>query len=168
MSAWFEDFGFAQVGPHLYMGAYPQDAEDVAALSDAGITAVFNLVQDVEYELPGGREACATALAEQDIREERLEVVDYGNLLPGHIERAVTTVLAWLADGETVYVHCRAGMQRSAVVSAAVVAIDEDLEPLAALDRVRARNPQANPLAHQRQDLLRWWDKRAQRTEPAG
>ena len=33
------------------MGAYPQDADDVAALSEAGVTAIFNLVQDVEYEL---------------------------------------------------------------------------------------------------------------------
>lgn len=161
MSAWFQEFGFAQVGPDLFMGAYPQDADDVAALRGAGITAVFNLVQDVEYELEGGREACAVALAEAGIAEERVEVVDYGNLLPDHIERAVRTVLDWLDAGERVYVHCRAGMQRSAVVAAAIVALDEGLEPPAALERVRARNPQANPLAHQRRDLLRWWDSRA-------
>ncbi|HWC26932.1 MAG TPA: dual specificity protein phosphatase family protein [Solirubrobacteraceae bacterium] len=161
MSAWFQEFGFAQVGPDLFMGAYPQDADDVAALRGAGITAVFNLVQDVEYEREGGREACAVALAEAGIAEERVEVVDYGNLLPDHIERAVRTVLDWLDAGERVYVHCRAGMQRSAVVAAAIVALDEGLEPPAALERVRARNPQANPLAHQRRDLLRWWDSRA-------
>ncbi len=160
MSDWFEHFGFAEVGDDLLMGAYPQDADDVAALSTAGVTAVFNLVQDVEYELQDGREACAAALAQAGIREERVEVVDFGNLLPGHIELAARTVLAWLADGERVYVHCRAGMQRSAVVSAAIVALHEQVEPLEALDRVRARNPRANPLAHQRQDLLRWWEKR--------
>ncbi|MGH2943675.1 MAG: dual specificity protein phosphatase family protein, partial [Solirubrobacteraceae bacterium] len=119
----------------------------------------FNLVQDVEYR-GGGRDACAAALARAGIREERVEVVDYGNLLPSHIERAVTTVRAWLYAGERVYVHCRAGMQRSAVVAAAIVAVTEELEPLAALDRVRRRNPQANPLAHQREDLLRWWAER--------
>jgi len=58
-------------------------------------------------------------------------------------------------------VHCRAGMQRSAVVATAIVALHEGLDPLEALRRVRERNPQANPLAHQRQDLLRWWDTRA-------
>jgi atypical dual specificity phosphatase len=161
MSRWFEDFGFAQVGSDLFMGAYPQDAGDVAALEQAGVTAVFNLVQDVEYELAGGREACAAALERAGIREERVELVDYGNLLPGHIERAVATMLAWLDAGEVVYVHCRAGMQRSAVIATAVVALSEQLEPLDALAAVRRRNPQANPLAHQRQDLLRWWDGRA-------
>lgn len=163
MSEWFEHYGFAAVGNDLLMGAYPQDADDVAALGAAGVTAVFNLVQDIEYERPGGRDACAAALAQAGIREERSEVIDFGNLLPGHIERAATTVLAWLGEGERVYVHCRAGMQRSAVVASAIVALHEGLEPLMALERVRARNPRANPLAHQRQDLLRWWDKRAAR-----
>ena len=161
MSDWFVRFGFAEVGDDLLMGAYPQDAEDVAALQQAGVTAVFNLVQDVEYELAGGRDACATALAAAGIREERVEVVDYGNLLPDHIELAATTVLAWLDAGERVYVHCRAGMQRSAVVSAAVVALHEGIEPVEALERVRERNPQANPLSHQRRDLLRWWHERS-------
>lgn len=161
MSEWFEHFGFAQVAEDLLMGAYPQDADDVATLREAGVTAVFNLVQDAEYEQEGGREACAAALAQAGIREQRVEVIDYGNLLPGHIERAATTVLAWLEDGERVYVHCRAGMQRSAVVSAAIVALHEGLEPLDALERVRERNPRANPLSHQRRDLLRWWDKRS-------
>jgi protein-tyrosine phosphatase len=160
MSDWFAHFGFAEVAEDLLMGAYPQDADDVAALAAAGVTAVFNLVQDVEYEQRGGRDACAAALAQAGIREERVEVVDYGNLLPGHIERAASTALAWLDAGERVYVHCRAGMQRSAVVAAAVVALHEDLEPLEALARVRERNPRADPLSHQRQDLLRWWGAR--------
>ncbi len=160
MSDWFEHFGFAEVGDDLLMGAYPQDADDVAALAEAGVTAVFNLVQDVEYEQAGGRDACAAALAQAGIGEQRVEVVDYGNLLPEHIELAVATVLAWLEEGERVYVHCRAGMQRSATVAAAIVALHEDVEPLEALKRVRERNPRANPLSHQRQDLLRWWEQR--------
>lgn len=160
MSDWFERFGFAEVGDDLLMGAYPQDAADVATLRDAGVTAVFNLVQDVEYQRAGGREACAAALAEAGIREERIAVIDYGNLLPGHIEHAATTITRWLDAGERVYVHCRAGMQRSAVVAAAVVALHEGLDARTALDRVRARNPHAEPLSHQRSDLWRWWDAR--------
>ena len=160
MSGWFAHFGFGQVGDGLLIGAYPQDADDVAALVEAGVTCVFNLVQDVEYE-DGGREACETALADAGILEERVEVIDFGNLLPGHIERAVQTVRPWLADGESVYVHCRAGMQRSATVAAAIIALEEGVEPTEALRRVSERNPRANPLEHQRQDLLRWWKARA-------
>ncbi len=160
MSGWFEHFGFGWVGDALLIGAYPQDADDVAALVEAGVTRVFNLVQDSEYE-GDGRADCTTALAAAGILEERVEVIDYGNLLPGHIERAVRIVRPWLADGECVYVHCRAGMQRSATVAAAIVALDEGVEPAEALRRVSERNPRANPLEHQRQDLVRWWKARA-------
>ena len=162
VSDWFEHYGYGSVADGLFIGAYPQDAGDVATIAELGVTRVFNLVQDVEYQ-GGGREACATALAEAGIAEERLELIDFGNLLPGHIERAQTTVRAWLDAGEVVYLHCRAGMQRSATVAAAVVALDEDIEPFDALEVVRARNPRANPLEHQRQDLLRWWAARRAR-----
>lgn len=160
MSDWFVHFGFAAVGDDLLMGAYPQDADDVAALQEAGVTAVFNLVQDVEYELAGGRDACAAALARAGIREERVEVVDYGNLLPDHIELAATTVLAWLDAGERVYVHCRAGWQRSAVVAAAALALHDGIDPEEALARIKRRKPSSEPLPHQLQDLRRWWRMR--------
>ena len=160
MSDWFEHFGYGEVADGLLIGAYPQDAEDVAALSEAGVTRVFNLVQDVEYD-DGARQACAAALAQAGIDEERLELIDYGGLLPGQIELTVRTAIGWLDEGERVYLHCRAGWQRSATVAAAIVALREDVELEQALDLIRERKPTAQPLPHQRQDLLRWWSKRS-------
>jgi protein-tyrosine phosphatase len=159
MSDWFLHFGYAEVADDLLIGAYPQDGEDVAALHLAGVTRVLNLVQDVEYD-PGGRDACVAALAGAGIAEQRVQIVDYGNLLPGHIELASRIALAWLAEGERVYVHCRAGMQRSATVAAAIVMLRDGLDARVALERIRARKPSARPLSHQRQDLLRWWSRR--------
>jgi atypical dual specificity phosphatase len=159
MSSWFEHFGFAQVGDGLVMGAYPQDADDVAALVADGITRVFNLVQDLEYD-PGARDACVAALESAGIAERRVELVDYGSLSPDQIESAAQTVIAWLDEGERVYVHCRAGWQRSAAVVAAVVTLREDLDPRDALVRLRERKPTANPLPHQRTDLFEWWLRR--------
>jgi protein-tyrosine phosphatase len=160
VSGWFEHFGFATVGDGLAMGAYPQDAEDVAELAGAGVTRVFNLVQDREYD-PGARDACAGALAEAGIEERRVELVDYGSLAPEQIEDAARAVVGWLDDGEHVYVHCRAGWQRSAVVVAAVVTLREGVEPREALEILRERKPTANPLTHQREDLFRWWERRS-------
>jgi len=160
VSGWFEHFGFAEVGDDLVMGAYPQDADDVAALADDGITRIFNLVQDLEYE-PGARDACVVALAEAGISERRVELVDYGSLDTKQIEDAAQAVLAWLEQGERVYVHCRAGWQRSATVVAAIVTLREGVLPWVALDILRDRKPTANPLSHQREDLFRWWERRA-------
>jgi atypical dual specificity phosphatase len=156
MSAWFAHFGYGEVADGLLIGAYPQDADDVATLRAAGVTRVLNLVQDVEYD-PGGRDACVTALAGAGIEEHRVEIVDYGNLPPDDLERATRIGLDWLARGERVYVHCRAGMQRSATVAAAIVMLRDGLAAPAALEHVRARKPSASPLSHQRRDLLRWW-----------
>ncbi len=161
MSGWFEHFGFAEVGGDLVMGAYPQDAEDVAALVDAGVTRIFNLVQDVEYD-PGARELSVAALHEAGIEETRLELVDFGSLEPHQIELAAQAVIAWLDEGQRVYVHCRAGWQRSATVVAAVLALRENLAPWKALETLRERKPTANPLSHQREDLFDWWDLREQ------
>jgi len=156
MSAWFERFGFAEVADGLVVGAYPQDADDVAAIRADGVTRIFNLVQDVEYEA-GARDACSATLADAGIEERRVEVIDYGSLLPGQIELAAKTALDWLEQGERVYLHCRAGWQRSAAVAAAVVALRDEVEPAEALRRIRARKPTAKPLSHQRDDLECWW-----------
>lgn len=162
MSDWFEHFGYAEVSPALFIGAYPQDVRDVAALRDVGITRVFNLVQDSEYD-EGAREGCATALAEAGIVERRLELVDFGGLRPDQIEEAVGRVLAWLSGSERVYLHCRAGWQRSATVAAGVVALRDGVGLLDALDSIRRRRPEADPLPHQREDLAAWWTARGAR-----
>jgi ADP-ribosyl-[dinitrogen reductase] hydrolase len=148
MSGWFERFGFAEVGDGLLVGAYPVDADDVAALCE-----------DVEYR-EGQRDALSAALETAGIEERRLPVPDYGHLAAEHIERAVGEVTQELEAGHRVYLHCRAGWQRSATVAAGVVALREGLDIGPALETVRERKPTAEPLEHQRADLVAWWDAR--------
>jgi protein-tyrosine phosphatase len=160
MSDWFEQFGRAEVGDGLVTGSYPCDADDVASLAADGVSCVLNLCEDDEYE-DGERAEVAAALAERSMAEERVGVVDYGNLMPGAIEVAARRVAGWLDDGERVYVHCRAGWQRSAVVAAAALALHDGIDPEEALARIKRRKPSAEPLPHQLQDLRRWWKLRA-------
>jgi protein-tyrosine phosphatase len=156
MSDWFEHFGFAEVGDGLLVGAYPVDSEDVAALAGADAQVLVNLCEDAEYR-EGQREALAAALAAAGIEERRLPLVDYGGLPREAIDRAVREVTAELEAGRRVYLHCRAGWQRSAAIAAGAVAVREGLGIEEALERVRERKPTAEPLAHQRADLVAWW-----------
>lgn len=159
MSRWFITYGLAEVAPNLLMGALPGDAADVRKLSGLGVTRVLNLVDDSEYER-GSRSKVETALERAGIAEHRVSTADYGALDDGALDEATTTIGEWLDEGEVVYVHCRAGWQRSAAVAAATLALRQGIDIEQALRLVNDRKPTAVPLAHQRQDLHRWWSLR--------
>lgn len=155
MSSWFDEYGWGEVAPGLCTGAQPQDAGDVAALLAGGVGAVVNLCADAEYR-PGSRAEVAAAWAAGGVVEHRIASVDFGGLPPALLEEGAGAVGAALDAGERVYLHCRAGWQRSATVAAAVLVVRDGAEPAAALRAIRARRPVARPLEHQVADLLRW------------
>jgi protein-tyrosine phosphatase len=159
VSRWFRSYGYAEVYDGLVIGAYPLDPDDVRMLKFIRIDRVLNLVEDSEYRR-GEREAVRRSFAQVGIEEHRLGLTDYGGLPPDSLEIAVEGVNQWLDDGVRTYVHCRAGWQRSAAVAAAVVAVRDGLSIDDALAYVHARKPSADPLAHQRDDLRRWWESR--------
>jgi atypical dual specificity phosphatase len=160
VSAWFQTYGFAEVLNNLLVGAYPLDDRDVSMLAHMGIQRVLNLTEDGEYR-PGERENVCRALADAGIEETRLSLTDYGGLPAEELERAVQQVATWLDEGERVYLHCRAGWQRSAAVATGVVALRQGLDLEEALNYVQQRKPSADPLPHQREDLRHWWESRA-------
>lgn len=159
MSDWFERYGFGEVADRLITGAYPLDAEDVARLAAMGVGVVHNLCEDSEYD-GAQRDDVRAALSDAGVAEHRRPLVDYGRLSGDDLEAVVDAVTADLDDGRTVYLHCRAGWQRSSAVAAAVVARREGIPLPVALARVRERRPQAEPLPHQRADLFTWWSAR--------
>jgi protein-tyrosine phosphatase len=160
VSSWFRSYGFADVYADLVVGAYPLDRDDVKMLELIGVDRILNLVEDGEYE-PGDRDAVDSALALAGIEEHRLPLTDYGGLPPAELEQAVSTVNSWLENNHRVYLHCRAGWQRSAAVAAGVVAVREQLDIDDAITTVQLRKPSADPLPHQREDLESWFRERS-------
>lgn len=159
MSSWFRSYGYAAVHPHLIVGALPLDEADVRILSALGVTRVLNLVEDGEYPR-GARGRVERALAGAGIEERRLRSEDYGGLAPELLELATAQVNSWLDDGEVVYLHCRAGWQRSAAVAAGAIAIRDGIGLDTALAQVQKQRSTADPLPHQREDLTRWFETR--------
>lgn len=159
MSQWFRSYGFADVADRLLIGAYPLDEQDVTALSRLHVSRVLNLTEDAEYP-DGAREAAAVALDRAGIVEERLPMPDYGGLPASVIDRVVDMVSDWLDEDQRVYLHCRAGWQRSAALAAAVLADRTDTSLEGAMAQVKARKSTAEPLPHQVEDLEHWWRRR--------
>jgi atypical dual specificity phosphatase len=159
MSEWFSHFGYAQVADGLLSGAYPLDADDVKRLAAESVEVAYNLCEDAEYA-PVQRHAVYQALAEVGIKERRLPMPDHGRLSPESLDRAVDEVMLELEAGRRVYLHCRAGWQRSAAVAAAVIARREEIDLYRALLVFRDRKPASEPLPHQLADLAEWWQNR--------
>ena len=159
MSNWFRNYGFSDVHDRLIVGAVPLDASDVSLLAGLGVTRVLNLVEDQEYP-PEARTEVTRALAGAGILEERRSSEDFGSLSANLLGETSQLVNAWLDEGELVYLHCRAGWQRSVTVAGAVLATRLRIDPDEALRQIQARKPTAQPLPHQREDLLAWWNAR--------
>jgi protein-tyrosine phosphatase len=160
MSHWFLSYGFADIADELLIGAYPIDRSDVDMLERLRIDRIVNLVEDAEYA-PGVREVVIEAFEAAGIVERRLPLIDYAGFASIEIEAAVRQVNEWLDEGHRVYLHCRAGWQRSAAVAAGVIAIRQGVGIDEALAIVQQRKPSAEPLPHQREDLEWWWNERA-------
>jgi protein-tyrosine phosphatase len=128
-------------------------------LSALGVSRVLNLVEDDEYPR-GARRKVERALAGAGIEECRLSSTDYGGLTPELLEQATARVNGWLDDGEVVYLHCRAGWQRSAAVAAGAIAIRDGIDLDSALRHVQTQRSTADPLPHQRDDLAHWFGTR--------
>jgi atypical dual specificity phosphatase len=165
VSHWFRTYGYAGVYDHLIVGAVPLDSSDVDKLAALHVSRVLNLVDDAEYKR-GERRKVERALAGAAIEEARLPTEDYGNVGPEMLDDATAQVNVWLDEGQVVYLHCRAGWQRSAAVAAATIALREGVDVDVALQRVQALKANADPLPHQREDLQAWWASRRAATQP--
>jgi atypical dual specificity phosphatase len=159
VSSWFRSYGYASVYDGLIVGALPLDEADVHMLSGLGVSRVLNLVEDGEYKR-GARRKVERALEKSGIGERRLGTEDFGNLSPELLEQATGQVNEWLDEGQIVYLHCRAGWQRSAAVAAGAVALRTGVDLDTALRMVQALKNTAEPLPHQREDLQRWLEGR--------
>jgi atypical dual specificity phosphatase len=158
VSDWFEHFGWAAVDERsrLFTGAFPTDAGDVAVLDELGIEVIVNLCEDAEYA-DGARAEVETALSRVGIDEQRLGFTDFGGFSAAQVDAAVSEVLRQVGSGRRVYLHCRAGQQRSAAVATGALALLNDIELDDALDEIRRRKPDARPLEHQWVDLETWY-----------
>jgi protein-tyrosine phosphatase len=158
VSGWFRTYGFAEILPEFLIGAYPTDESDIAMLQWLGIKRILNLCEDEEYP-PGAREVLDDELPQAGIEEYRIGLTDFGGIPPGRIDAAVKLLNRWLDEGQRVYLHCRAGQQRSATIAAALVAVRQQIGPDEALAFVERMKTSAAPLPHQRDDLRDWWAK---------
>jgi len=109
----------ASVIPELWIGPYPDDAADFEYLKSRGVTAILSLQteEDLAHREPGWAEseARSAGLAFRNVPVTDFDVLDLRNKLP----ECVKALDELLRAGNTVYLHCTAGVSRSPTVAAA-------------------------------------------------
>jgi protein tyrosine phosphatase (PTP) superfamily phosphohydrolase (DUF442 family) len=107
---------FNCVIPHLFVGAAPLADDDFQQLKALGVTAILSLQTEGDGQ-EGAIERERSAAVEAGISFTNLPVTDFDRLeLRWKLPKCVATVERILAGGDTLYVHCTAGVNRSPTV----------------------------------------------------
>ncbi len=121
-----------RIDEHLIVGAMPLES-DVPKLHEAGVTAVVNTCD--EYGGP------VAAYEKYGIRQLRVPTIDFTHPSLENVTRAVEFMQQEIAEGGTVYVHCKAGRARSATVALAWLMKSRQLDPKQAQALLQSKRP---------------------------
>lgn len=151
-------FEYARVAERIYAGRAPLSGRDVEQLRQLGVTDVVDLREPGEWNAQGRLGNQAIQAAEiLGIRRTWLPVADLGAPEPPVFDGVRELVRAVRADpSRTLYIHCRAGIERTATVLAAATASLDGVGFTAALEQLRLGRPAFNPLSNQRSGAKRW------------
>jgi predicted protein tyrosine phosphatase len=133
---------YNQILPNLFIGTYPQNAEDIRELKDrCGVTAVLNLQTDEDLcERNIDWQVMEVNYKKLDIEVRRVPMRDFDyEHQRQHLPEAVRVLAGLLASGHITYLHCNAGVGRSPLVAMAYLYWCRDLGLKKAIQHVRQR-----------------------------
>jgi protein-tyrosine phosphatase len=150
-------FNYSTVGEHLMAGRNPLTAHDIGVLRSLGVTHLLDLREAHEWATPRfGLEALQDA-ERIGLQREHLPIVDMGAPTQEELSRAVEHIEGVLSQpGATAYVHCRAGMERTAAVLIAFHARKHGQSYEEALREMRRGRAILQPLPHQERAVRQW------------
>ncbi|MHB9146298.1 MAG: protein-tyrosine phosphatase family protein [Symbiobacteriia bacterium] len=154
-------FEYSRLQKGLWAGRNPLFEKDVEELARLGIRHIIDLREPAEWTDPWFGQEALDALEAHGIRRMHLPVVDMGAPDAETLTRAVETIQAALAAGEPLYIHCRAGMERTGAVLVAWRASTRGESYDKALGALRSNRPILNPLPRQREAVEAWLEARA-------
>jgi protein-tyrosine phosphatase len=105
--------------PNLFVGPEPRDEADFEQLRSMKITAILSLQTDEDVRI-GDLRSRRSEATEQGLAFHSVPVVDFDRAeLRRKLPDCVTVLDNLLKAGQTVYLHCTAGVNRSPTVAVA-------------------------------------------------
>lgn len=149
------------VTPRLMAGRNPLSAQDVMWMKEQGITHILDLREAREWKPPRFGHLALQAIEEYGLKRLHLEVLDMNAPKPETFDVACQFIEEALAQPETkVYVHCRAGMERTAAILIAYYAKTHNVSYDEALHELKKGRPILSPLPAQEKAARRWIENR--------
>ena len=154
-------FSFDWLDSNMAAGRNPLSARDVETLKNAGITHVLDLREPHEWNAPHFGVDAVNAFEKAGIERLHLPVVDMDAPQNADFDRAADWLQTTLAEPKAkVYVHCRAGMERTAAIVCAVYAREHGISFDEALSTLKRKRPIFAPLPHQVRAAKAWLGER--------
>jgi protein-tyrosine phosphatase len=138
-------------------GRHPLTAVDVVELAQAGITHILDLRREEEWsEVFPGQEALEFCVACQ-IQRSHLPLTNLQAPCDEDFQQASAWLETALQDPSAkIYVHCRAGMERTATIVIAFYACRTGQDYDAAFEELKQKRPIFQPLPHQESAVRTW------------
>lgn len=131
----------------ILVGTQVTGDEDLDALKKIGVGGLLSLQDEDDLRRAGLRwDLLQKAGAGRDIDMRRVPIIDFdpGDLV-AKIDRCVTELDDLLSESPRVYVHCTAGINRSAGVVLSYLVLRKRLTVDVAFKLLQSRRPQVNP-----------------------
>lgn len=155
-----KDVWWSHIAPfNLYLGAIPLKNEGhLEAISSLGVTRILSVVENFEMEdgwlnTPVKKEEWESL----GIEVMQIEAIDFLPLTMEEIDSGVEYLSTMLANGEGVYVHCKAGRGRSATIVIAYLMKYQSLSFDEAYQFVYDVRPQINLNVEQRKAIYEYF-----------
>jgi protein-tyrosine phosphatase len=133
---WFEVTLFSNIDDNLWMGGCPYgdvllEAVDnprvVMAVMKSRFDAILSLFPWGRYSIPAG------------VEHKTVEMYDSAEQAFDQVDELAMTVVGWLEEGKRVLVHCQAGLNRSALITARVLMIWKGYSAFDAIALIREK-----------------------------
>lgn len=145
-----------RIDDHVVLGALPF-ARDVTPLHEQGVRAVVNTC--IEY--PGPQEEYQRC----GIEHLRVPTVDFTPPTLEHIDASLALMRRVAEQGDSTYVHCKAGRGRSATVVMCWLIERHGMTPSQAQKQLESIRPHVNHALDQRQVVQQFYQRWQRQTQ---
>lgn len=138
------------IDEHVIVGAFPFSF-DVDAMADAGVRAVVNTCN--EYGGP------VTQYEKHSIEQLHIPTIDFTPPSLEDVKKGVQFVSRHVEQGNTVYIHCKAGRGRSATVAICWLMAAKSMDPWQAQKYLLEKRSHVHSTLPERDVVKQFWDE---------